>query len=131
MWILNRGHRAGGAPDRRRHAHLHSTQLAGLGDGRPAWETVTGKGNRVSLDRRIREVVEQLRAGGAVAVLGAGVSGPAGLPLSPQQAPHVWQALDENLVVRAEVASELGRPDVSAKALVSCTVNSLDIGVSL
>ena len=72
----------------------------------------------MSLDGRIEEVAKQLRAGGAVAVLGAGVSRPAGLPMSSQLAPLVWQALDENLVVRAEVASALGRPDDRAKALV-------------
>ena len=38
--------------------------------------------------------------------------------MSSQLAPLVWQALDENLVVRAEVASALGRPDDRAKALV-------------
>ncbi len=72
----------------------------------------------LNLDRQIASVADQLQASGAVVILGAGFSWPAGIPLTAHLAPFVWQALDENPGVRAEVAAKFGEVDVSSQALL-------------
>ena len=69
-------------------------------------------------DRQLERVADQVRASGAVVVVGAGLSWPAGIPLTAQLPPLLWQALDEHPAARADVATALGEADRPAKLLV-------------
>lgn len=55
---------------------------------------------------------------GAVAVVGAGLSIDARLPLTSGLNVLLWEALDSDGLGRAEVAQALGRPDTSSKQSV-------------
>jgi hypothetical protein len=63
--------------------------------------------------------VNEIRASDAVAVLGAGVSFSAGMPLAGQLAPLVWHALDSNADALKALCADLGVPASSGKEVVS------------
>ncbi|QQR74110.1 MAG: hypothetical protein IPJ17_00455 [Holophagales bacterium] len=72
----------------------------------------------MTLDAQIERVADHLQAAGAVAVVGAGFSWPAGIPLAYHLAPLLWQALDENASARAALALRLGRVDSPGQVLI-------------
>lgn len=72
----------------------------------------------MNLDVQITRVTDHLRASGAVVVVGAGLSWPAGMPLADHLAPFLWQAFDEHRSQRAELAASLGQPDAPAQILL-------------
>ena len=62
--------------------------------------------------------MSELRASNAIAVVGAGASFEAGMPLADQLAPMVWHTLDQHLEVRSRTAAALGVLDNHGKALI-------------
>lgn len=70
--------------------------------------------DKEALDR----VTSELRAYGAVAVLGAGVSYLSGYPLAGDLQALVWHAIESDPAALAAVANELGVPARSAKAMI-------------
>jgi hypothetical protein len=66
----------------------------------------------------VRRAAATIRAYHAVAVVGAGLSWAAGMPLVSELWPLLWDALDRDPPVRDALARRLGRPPVSAKRLV-------------
>ncbi|MFH0958824.1 MAG: hypothetical protein V1897_08995 [Pseudomonadota bacterium] len=61
--------------------------------------------------------IDELRSYNGIAILGAGISCDAGIPLTMPLVPVVWQTLDENPGVRSIVAEALGIADGPAKGL--------------
>jgi hypothetical protein len=78
---------------------------------------------RASLTKRhvaddIKSIAAELRAHGAVLVVGAGISHRAGYPLSGQLPPLLWHALDSAPGSRAALAASLHVRDQPAKLLI-------------
>ena len=63
----------------------------------------------------LKHAVDQIRVTDAVALLGAGVSYEAGMPLAGQLPPLVWHALDAHPAVLRRLAAALGTSHGSAK----------------
>lgn len=62
--------------------------------------------------------MDQLRAAGAVVIVGAGASIEAGYPLTRLLPPHLWKAIDADPGVLRELMKRLNRDAISAKALI-------------
>lgn len=80
-------------------------------------DTDTDRSKKISQMDPLTFAVNELRSYNGIAILGAGTSFDAGIPLTRQLAPVVWQTLDENPSVRSVVASALGVEDGLAKGL--------------
>ena len=81
-----------------------------------------------SLTEDVVHVAAQLHTGGAIVVLGAGLSRPAGMPLVADLPPLIWHALDIDLAARGAVAAEVGAPDAPGKTLVGGDPGALAAG---
>jgi hypothetical protein len=67
----------------------------------------------------IPELARTVKASNAIALLGAGSSYDAGVPLARELPPLLWAVLDRNPEVRASCASAVGIPDARGKTLVA------------
>ncbi len=92
-----------------------------MGNGRrrqcKLMDTNTDRSKKTSQMDPLTFAINELRSYNGIAILGAGISFGAGIPLTSQLAPVVWQTLDENPGVRSAVASALGVVDGPAKGL--------------
>ncbi len=76
----------------------------------------------------IRRAAVELRAAGAIAIVGAGVSAAAGIPLTNQLPPLLWHAFDADPPARLQLASRLGVPDAPGKMLIGDDAVALGLG---
>jgi hypothetical protein len=81
------------------------------------------------LDSRLASAGEYL-ALGAVAVVGAGLSIDARFPLTVGLNTMLWDALDSDLLARANVAKQLDRPDGPSKLLLGDNWDDIVVGWS-
>src|SRR4051812_24903531 len=75
-----------------------------------------------------RNLIGELNAWGGVAVIGAGASVSAGMPLAPQLPPLVWHALDRTPEARAWAADQLGLSDRMSQHLIGDSLAGLRVG---
>ncbi len=71
-----------------------------------------------SLDEIFSKVAGELRSWNGVAIVGAGASIMAGLPISSQLPPLLWQAFNEDDDARRVLTTRLGLSMASAKTLI-------------
>jgi len=70
------------------------------------------------MDQQIGRAARELHSLHGVAVVGAGASLRAGLPLTPQLQALLWRAVDADEAVRRELAARFDRPMTVAKTLI-------------
>lgn len=71
-----------------------------------------------NIDIMLQYAKDEIRASNALAIIGAGMSSHAGVPLGSQLAPFVWLTLDKNSDVRSKLAEKLGVPDATGKTII-------------
>jgi hypothetical protein len=81
----------------------------------------------LTLIEDVAKIAAALHTGGAVVVVGAGFSHPAGMPLVAELPPLVWHALDIDSAARTMVAGRLNRPDATSKILVGNNPGALAV----
>ncbi len=70
------------------------------------------------IDSLLLYAENEIRTSNAVAIIGAGTSFRAGMPLAGQLPPLVWMTLDANPNARSKLAERLGVPDTLSKQIV-------------
>ena len=68
---------------------------------------------------KAQDLARRIRCSNAVALLGAGLSYDAGMPLANELPPLLWTVLDRHPQVRSSLARAVGVPDAPGKSLVS------------
>lgn len=66
----------------------------------------------------VQEVTRLIQSSDAIALLGAGLSYEAGMPLANELTPLVWSTFDENPSQRAMLANEIGIPDGACPQMI-------------
>lgn len=83
------------------------------------------------LDASISKVAAELRAWGGLAVIGAGLSVFAGMPLASGLTALVWHALDSDPDARRDLAERLGCAEAAAKMLIADDAKRLALAYAI